>query len=175
MRINNCQLMRINKPKLLRLNNCQLMRINKPELLRLNSCQLMRINYSRLLREDKIHQPVTSGGYIRGPMAYCIDQGRKTHTHSLPTNTMQKVTTDRYDAKHCTITIRSTEIEVQGAQNVVELRYLDETAVLDAVCDFITSRHYGRNCDAQFNRLLNATHQLGETIRTNKERDAAAN
>tara|TARA_R100001510_G_C7594136_1_gene162872 strand:+ start:461 stop:730 length:270 start_codon:yes stop_codon:yes gene_type:complete len=89
---------------------------------------------------------------------------------------MQKVTTDRYDAKHCTITIRSTEIKVQGAHNVVEFRYLDETAVLDAVCEFIISRHWDPvSCDAQYQRLLNATHQLGETIRANKERAAAAN
>ena len=88
---------------------------------------------------------------------------------------MQKLTTDRYDAKHCTLTIRSTEIRVQGAQNVVELRYLDETAVLDAVCEFITSRHWEQSSDAQFDRLLHATHQLGETIRTKKEKAAAAN
>lgn len=88
---------------------------------------------------------------------------------------MQKLTTDRYDAQHCALTIRSTEVKVQGAQNIVEIRYLDEAAVLDAVCEFITSRHWDRNGEAQFNRLLNATHQLGETIRASKEKAAAAN
>tara|TARA_B100001093_G_scaffold519892_1_gene611224 strand:+ start:3875 stop:4141 length:267 start_codon:yes stop_codon:yes gene_type:complete len=88
---------------------------------------------------------------------------------------MQKLTTDRYDAQHCALNIRSTEVKVQGTHNVVEFRYLDETVVLDAVCDFITSRHWDRNCDAQFDRLLNATHQLGETIRANKEKATAAN
>lgn len=88
---------------------------------------------------------------------------------------MQKLTTDRYDGQHCSVVIRSTEIKVQGTQSVVEFRYLDETVVLNAVCEFIASRHWDRNCDAQFDRLLNATHQLGEAIRANKDKAAAAN
>lgn len=77
---------------------------------------------------------------------------------------MNKLTTDRYDAQHCTVHITSSEITVKNESHRVELRYLDESDLLAAVCNYIELRSWDRNAEDKQHRLLKAINTLGQKI-----------
>ena len=86
---------------------------------------------------------------------------RPTHnTH----NTMNKLTTERFDAQHCAVNIASSEITVKDETHRIELRYLDDTNVLEAVCYYIEQRCWDRNAEHKQHRLLQAINTLGKKI-----------
>ena len=86
---------------------------------------------------------------------------------------MNKFTTDRYDGQRCQVSIVSSSITIQGEHNAVEVRYLDEAYLLDAICSYVRYRHLDSDSDDKYSRLLSAVADLGETIRTNKAKAAA--
>ncbi len=106
-------------------------------------------------------------------MLYINSQERNTHNTLLSLNTMQKFTTDRFDGQRCQVSIVSSSITIQGENNAVEIRFLDEAYLLDAVCSFIRYRHLDSDSDDKYTKLLSAVADLGETIRTNKAKTAA--
>ena len=67
-------------------------------------------------------------------MLYINSQERNTHNTLLSPNTMQKFTTDRYDGQRCQVSIVSSSITIQGENNAIEIRFLDEAYLLDAIC-----------------------------------------
>ena len=77
---------------------------------------------------------------------------------------MNKFTTDRYDGQRCQVSIVSSSITIQGENNAVEIRFLDEAYLLDAVCSYIKYRHLDSNKDEVRRRLLNAVCELGKSI-----------
>ena len=77
---------------------------------------------------------------------------------------MNKLTTERFDAQHCTVQITSNEITVKNESHRVELRYLDETDLLKAVCQYIESRHWDRNAETIQHELLKSMSTLGKKI-----------
>ena len=102
-----------------------------------------------------------------------MNQARETATLAQHTthNTMQKFTTDRYDGQRCQVSIVSSSITIQGENNAVEIRFLDEAYLLDAVCSYIKYRHLDSNRGEVHRKLLDAVCELGNTIA--KEKAAA--
>ena len=86
---------------------------------------------------------------------------------------MNKLTTDRYDAQHCTVHLTSGSITVKNESHAVELRYLDESDLLAAVCQYIESRHWDRNAEEIQHQLLRAMSTLGKKIDAAKAEAAA--
>jgi|TARA_B100000035_G_scaffold217959_1_gene186904 hypothetical protein len=81
---------------------------------------------------------------------------------------MQKFTTDRYDGQRCQVSIVSSSITIQGENNAVEIRFLDEAYLLDAVCSYIKYRHLDSNRGEVHRKLLDAVCELGNTIAKEK-------
>lgn len=81
---------------------------------------------------------------------------------------MNKLSTERFDAQHCAVNINSTEITVKDETHRVELRYLDDTNVLEAVCYYIEQRHWDRNAEDKQHKLLRAMARLDERIQAAK-------
>ena len=77
---------------------------------------------------------------------------------------MNKFTTDRYDGQRCQVSIVSSSITIQGENNAVEIRFLDEAYLLDAVCSYIKYRHLDSDCEATQQKLAAALAQLNESI-----------
>ena len=77
---------------------------------------------------------------------------------------MNKLTTERFDAQHCAVNINSSEITVKDETHRIEIRYLDENNVLEAVCYYIEQRMWDRNVEDKQHRLLKAINTLGEKI-----------
>ena len=68
---------------------------------------------------------------------------------------MNKFTTDRYDGQRCQVSIvSSSRSQIQGEHNAVEVRYLDEAYLLDAVCSYIRYRYMDDDCEATQHKLL---------------------
>ena len=99
-------------------------------------------------------------------MVYCIDQAGETATLAEHTthNTMNKLTTERFDAQHCTVRLNTSTITVKNESHAVELRYLDETDLLKAVCQYIESRHWDLDAEAIQHELLKSMSTLGKKI-----------
>ena len=117
---------------------------------------------------------VVTSGLPENHLCFILIVERETHTTTLlSSNTMQKFTTDRYDGQRCQVSIVSSSITIQGENNAVEIRFLDEAYLLDAVCSFIRYRHLDSDSDDKYSKLLSAVADLGETIRTNKAKAAA--
>ena len=87
---------------------------------------------------------------------------------------MQRLTTDRYDAQCSIVHIESNSITIKSPTHAVEIRYLDESDLLKAVCDYIEKRHWSGDCDNIHAELLNSMTRLGDRIRSNKAAKAAA-
>ena len=81
---------------------------------------------------------------------------------------MNKLTTERFDAQNCAVNIASSEITVKDETHRVELRYLDDTNVLEAVCNYIEMRCFDRNAEDKQHRLLRAMARLDERIQAAK-------
>lgn len=81
---------------------------------------------------------------------------------------MNKLTTERFDAQNCAVNIASGEITVKDETHRVELRYLDDTNLLEAVCNYIEMRCYDRNAEDKQHRLLKAINSLGKRIDAQK-------
>ena len=81
---------------------------------------------------------------------------------------MNKLSTERFDAQHCAVNINSSEITVKDETHRVELRYLDEANVLEAVCNYIEMRCWDRNAEDKQHRLLKAINSLGKRIDAQK-------
>ena len=79
---------------------------------------------------------------------------------------MQAFTTNRFDAQQAVVRLTSTEAKVTTATGAVEIRYIDEAAMLDAVCSYIEQRHWNGNGSQHHEKLLTAVAKLGETIRS---------
>ena len=77
---------------------------------------------------------------------------------------MNKFTTDRYDGQRCQVSIVSSSITIQGEHNAVEVRYLDEAYLLDAVCSYIKYRYMDDYCEATRQKLAAAFLQLDKRI-----------
>ena len=77
---------------------------------------------------------------------------------------MNKLTTERFDAQHCAVNINSSEITVKDETHRVELRYLDENNVLEAICYYIEQRSWDRNAEDEQHKLLKAINTLGQKI-----------
>ena len=77
---------------------------------------------------------------------------------------MNKFTTDRYDGQRCQVSIVSSSITIQGENNAVELRFLDEEYLLDAVCSYIRYRHLDSDCEEKQRKLAAAFLELGQSI-----------
>ena len=77
---------------------------------------------------------------------------------------MNKFTTDRYDGQRCQVSIVSSSITIQGEHNAVEVRYLDEAYLLDAVCSYIRYRYMDSDCEATQQKLAAAFLELGKSI-----------
>ncbi len=89
------------------------------------------------------------------------NNSRLTHnTH----NTMQKLITERFDAQNCTVQITSSEITVKNESHRIEVRYLDESDLLAAVCNYIELRSWDRNAEDKQRKLLQAINTLGKKI-----------
>ena len=101
-------------------------------------------------------------------MLYINSQERNTHNTLLSPNTMQKLITERFDAQHCAVNINSSEITIKDETHRVELRYLDEVNVLEAVCHYIEQRHWDRNAEDKQHKLLRAMARLDERIQAAK-------
>ena len=86
---------------------------------------------------------------------------------------MNRLTTERFDAQHCAVNINSSEITVKDETHRVELRYLDEVNVLEAVCCYIEQRHWDRNAEDKQHKLLRAMARLDERIQAAKAEAAA--
>ena len=86
---------------------------------------------------------------------------------------MNKLTTERFDAQHCAVNIASSEITVKDETHRVELRYLDDTNVLEAVCNYIEMRCWDRNAEDKQHRLLKAINSLGKRIDAQKAEASA--
>ena len=86
---------------------------------------------------------------------------------------MNKLTTERFDAQHCAVNINSSEITVKDETHRIELRYLDEVNVLEAVCYYIEQRHWDRNAEDKQHRLLKAINSLGKRIDAQKAEASA--
>lgn len=86
---------------------------------------------------------------------------------------MHKLTTDRFDAQCSIVRLQSNSIDVRTPSHVVEVRNLDESDLLKAVCDYIESRHWSGDCDNIHAELLTAMTRLGDRIRTKKLEQAA--
>jgi len=77
---------------------------------------------------------------------------------------MQKLTTERFDAQHCTVQINSSELNVKNDSHRIEIRYLDENDILAVVCAYIEQRHWDRNAADKQHKLLQAINTLGKKI-----------
>ena len=77
---------------------------------------------------------------------------------------MNKFTTDRYDGQRCQVSIVSSSITIQGENNAVEIRFLDEAYLLDAICSYIKYRHLDSDSEATQQKLAAALAQLNESI-----------
>ena len=77
---------------------------------------------------------------------------------------MNKFTTDRYDGQRCQVSIVSSSITIQGEHNAVEVRYLDEAYLLDAVCSYIKYRYMDDDCEATRQKLAAAFLALDKRI-----------
>ena len=77
---------------------------------------------------------------------------------------MNKFTTDRYDGQRCQVSIVSSSITIQGENNSVEIRFLDEAYLLNAVCSYIKYRHLDSDCEATQQKLAAAFLELGQAI-----------
>ena len=86
---------------------------------------------------------------------------------------MNKLTTERFDAQNCAVNIASSEITVKDETHRVELRYLDDTNVLEAVCNYIEMRCWDRNAEDKQHRLLKAINSLGQRIDAQKAENSA--
>lgn len=86
---------------------------------------------------------------------------------------MNKLSTERFDAQHCAVNIASSEITVKDETHRVELRYLDDTNVLEAVCNYIEMRVWDRNAEDKQHRLLKAINSLGQRIDAQKAEASA--
>jgi len=95
------------------------------------------------------------------------------HTPHTTHNTMNKLSTERFDAQHCAVNIATSEITVKDETHRVELRYLDDTNVLEAVCYYIEQRHWDRNAEDKQHRLLRAMAVLDQKIQAAKAADKA--
>ena len=93
-----------------------------------------------------------------------MNQESNTHNLRLSPNTMQKLTTERFDAQHCTVQINSSELNVKNDSHRIEIRYLDENDILAAVCSYIEQRHWDRNAEDKQHKLLQAINTLGKKI-----------
>ena len=87
---------------------------------------------------------------------------------------MERLTTDRYDAQCSIVHIESNSITVKNPAHAVEIRYLDESDLLKAVCDYIEKRHWSGDCDNIHAELLTSMTRLSDRIRSNKADKAAA-
>jgi|TARA_B100000085_G_scaffold254804_1_gene254226 hypothetical protein len=92
-----------------------------------------------------------------------IERGKQLLSNNTE-HTMNKFTTDRYDGQRCQVSIVSSSITIQGENNAVEIRFLDEAYLLDAVCSYIKYRHLDSNKGEVHRRLLDAVCELGNTI-----------
>tara|TARA_R100001509_G_scaffold58681_1_gene32375 strand:+ start:447 stop:707 length:261 start_codon:yes stop_codon:yes gene_type:complete len=81
---------------------------------------------------------------------------------------MNKLSTERFDAQHCAVNINSSEITVKDETHRIELRYLDEVNVLEAVCYYIEQRHWDRNAEDKQHKLLRAMAVLDQKIQAAK-------
>ena len=81
---------------------------------------------------------------------------------------MNKLTTERFDAQHCTVQINSSELNVKNDSHRIEVRYLDETDILAAVCSYIEQRHWDRNAEDKQHKLLRAMAVLDQKIQAAK-------
>jgi|TARA_Y100000015_G_scaffold34117_1_gene34354 hypothetical protein len=77
---------------------------------------------------------------------------------------MQKLITERFDAQNCTVQITSSEITVKNESHRIEVRYLDESDLLAAVCNYIELRSWDRNAEDKQRKLLQAINTLGKKI-----------
>ena len=55
-------------------------------------------------------------------------------------------------------------ITIQGEHNAVEVQYLDEAYLLDAVCSYIRYRYLDDDCEATQRKLAAAFLELGKSI-----------
>ena len=104
-----------------------------------------------------------------------MNQARKTTTLAQHTtrNTMNKLTTERFDAQNCSVNIASGEITVKNETHRVELRYLDNDSVLEAVCNYIEMRCWDRNAEDKQRKLPKAINSLGQRIDAQKAEASA--
>ena len=95
-----------------------------------------------------------------------MNQAREITTLAQHTthNTMQKPTTERFDAQNCTVHVGTSEITVKNESHRVEVRYLDDTDILTAVCNYIEQRVWDRNAADKQHKLLQAINTLGKKI-----------
>ena len=77
---------------------------------------------------------------------------------------MNKFTTDRYDGQRCQVSIVSSSITIQGENDAVEIRYLDEAYLLDAVCSYIRYRYTDSDSEATQRKIADALARLNESI-----------
>lgn len=93
------------------------------------------------------------------------NNSRPTHnTH----NTVNKLTTERFDAQHCTVQLTSSELVVKNESHRLEIRYLDQTDILDAVCAYIEQRVWDCNAEDKHHKLLRAMTVLDQRIQAAK-------
>jgi len=92
-----------------------------------------------------------------------IERGRQLLSNNTK-HTMNKFTTDRYDGQRCQVSIVSSSITIQGENNAVEVRFLDEAYLLDAVCSYIRYRYLDDDCEATQQKLAAAFLELGKSI-----------
>ena len=104
-----------------------------------------------------------------------MNQARETTTFAQHTthNTMNKLTTERFDAQNCAVNIASGEITIKNETHRVELRYLDSDSVLEAVCNYIEMRCWDRNAEDKQHKLLKAINALGQRIDAQKAEASA--
>ena len=79
---------------------------------------------------------------------------------------MQAFTTNRFDAQQSIVRINSSEIKVSNTAGAVEIRFIDEAEMLDAVCAYIAQRYWSAKASQEHEQLINAVAKLGEAIRS---------
>ena len=117
--------------------------------------------------QENFHQGDASGGECCRIRIKREEQTLSPNTQAK-LNTMNKLTTERFDAQGCAVNIASGEITVKDETHRVELRYLDGTNILEAVCYYIEQRHWDRNAEDKQHKLLRAMARLDERIQAAK-------
>ena len=70
------------------------------------------------------------------------------------------------DAQQSVVRINSSEIKVTNTTGAVEIRYIDDAEMLDAVCAYIAQRHWSSKASQEHEQLINAVAKLDEAIRS---------